>query len=160
ENRGDIRVTNARRRACFAQKTKPRRFVTEISLTDNFQCHRAVQIDVQRLVSDPHRTATQFDWFAVFTRHQLVVLKSLHRLFRCRRLDRVPGSKRPARLNPAAKTLAKHADRTEFHCSGELIATAWALASALRFHAPNRPSDAECPGPSASGPWSLSKKNP
>jgi hypothetical protein len=59
ENRGNIRVTNARRRAGFAQKAKPRRFITEISLTDDFQCHGAVQIDVDRFVSDPHRTATQ-----------------------------------------------------------------------------------------------------
>ena len=33
EDRGNIRVTNACRRAGFAQKTKPRRFITEISLS-------------------------------------------------------------------------------------------------------------------------------
>src|ERR1700692_4372012 len=32
ENRGNIRVTNARRHAGFAQKTKARRFITEKSL--------------------------------------------------------------------------------------------------------------------------------
>ena len=81
EDRGNVRVTNARRRAGFAQKTKPRRFITEISLADDFQCHRAAQIDVERLVSDAHRTATQLDRFPVFARHQLVVLKSLRWLF-------------------------------------------------------------------------------
>ena len=29
-----------------------------------------VQIDIERLVSDPHRTATQLDRFPVFARHQ------------------------------------------------------------------------------------------
>jgi hypothetical protein len=45
----------------FAQETKPRRFITQISLVDDFQRHEAVQIDVERLASDPHRTATQLD---------------------------------------------------------------------------------------------------
>jgi hypothetical protein len=31
------------------QETKPRRFITEISLTNDFQCHEAAQIDVERL---------------------------------------------------------------------------------------------------------------
>src|ERR1700674_1160949 len=102
-----------RRRAGFAQKTKPRRLITEISLADDFQCHRAVQIDVERLVSDAHRTPTQLDWFPVFARHELIVLKSLHRLFRCR-LDGTLGSRRLPRLNPISKSLAKHADATNF----------------------------------------------
>ena len=72
-------MANARRRSGFAQKTKPRRFITEISVADDFQCHGTVQIDVERLVSDPHRTATQLERFPVFARHQLVMLKS----FRC-----------------------------------------------------------------------------
>ena len=66
EDRGNIRVTDAGRRTGFAQKTKPRRFITEISFADDFQCHRASQIDVERFVSDPHRTATQLDRFPVF----------------------------------------------------------------------------------------------
>ena len=70
-------MTNARRRAGFAQKTKPRRFITEISLADDFQCHGAVQIDVERFVSDAHRTATQLDRFPVFALHQFVMLKAL-----------------------------------------------------------------------------------
>src|SRR5271165_6609503 len=111
-----------RRCAGLAQKTNPRRFVTEIFFADDFQCHRAVQIDVKRLVGDPHRTATKLDRFPVFARHQLIVLKSLHRLFRSCRLDRIFGSRRLARLNPASKALAKHADRTEFHRSRKLVA--------------------------------------
>src|ERR1700686_4820199 len=38
ENRGNVWVTNARRRGGFAKKAKPRRFITEISLADDFQC--------------------------------------------------------------------------------------------------------------------------
>src|ERR1700736_5437117 len=106
-----------RSRTGFTQKTKPRRFVTEISLADDFQCHGAVQIDVERFVSDPHRTATQLDRFAVFARHQLVVLKSWRWLVQCFRLKRILRSRRPAGLNPASKTFAKHANWTEFHCS-------------------------------------------
>src|SRR6516162_8468087 len=77
EDRSNIRVTNARRRAGFAQKTKPRRFITEIPLADDLQRHGAVQIHVERLVSDAHRPATQLDWFPVFGHHQSVMLKSL-----------------------------------------------------------------------------------
>ena len=134
-------MSNAGRRAGLAQKTKPRRFITEISLADDFQCHRAVQIDVERLVSDAHCTATQLDRFPVFARHQFIMLKSLHRLFGCR-LDRFLGSRRLAGLNPASESLAKHADRTEFHCSRKLIAATRAGALGLRVHGPNRPSAA------------------
>src|SRR5271166_4302271 len=77
-------MTDTRRRTGFAEKTKPCRFITEISFTDDFQSHRAVQIDVERLVSDPHRAATQLERFPVFTGHQLVVLKSFRWLVRCR----------------------------------------------------------------------------
>ena len=102
-------MTNARRRAGFAQKTKPRRFITEISLADDFQCHGAVQIDVERFVSDPHRTATQLDRFPVFALHQFIMLKSLRCLFRCR-LDRIleaedsPDSTPPARALRSMQT--------------------------------------------------------
>src|SRR6266446_8516562 len=125
-----------RSRTGFTQKAKPRRFITEISLADDFQCHGAVQIDVERLVSDPHRTATQLERFPIFARHQLVVLKSLHPLFWCR-LERVL-SRRLAGLNPASKTLAKHADRTKFHRSRKFITAT--RAGAFRAHGPNRSS--------------------
>src|SRR5215475_10116716 len=111
-----------RRCAGFAQETKPCRFITEISLADDFKCHGAVQIDVQRLVSDPHRPATQLDRFAVFARHQLVVLKSSRWLLQCCRLDRILRNRRLAGLNRVSETLAKHANRTEFHCSRKLVA--------------------------------------
>ena len=66
-------------RSCpgFTHKPKPRRFITHVPLTDDFQGHRTTQIDVERLVSYPHRTATQLDRFLVFTRHQFVVVKPL-----------------------------------------------------------------------------------
>jgi hypothetical protein len=126
-------------RAGFAQKTGARRFITQISLADNLQCHGTMKIDVKRLVSDAHRTPTQLDRSPVFAHHQLVVLKALDRLFRSQ-LDRVLGSRRLVGLNPAGQSLAKHADRTEFHRSRKLVAAARADSSVLRFHAPNRPS--------------------
>src|SRR5271165_6242858 len=136
-------MPNAGRRTRLAQKTKPSGLVTKISLADDFQRHRAVQIDVERLVSNPHCTATQLDRFPVFTRDQLIVLKSLRCLFRRCQLDRILGSRRLAGLNPglnpATKTLAKHAYRTEFHRSRNLVSAARAGALGLGAHCPNRP---------------------
>src|SRR5271166_5830974 len=103
------------RPAGFAQKTKPRRFITEISFADDFQCHWAVQVDVERLVSDRHCTATQLHRFPVFAGDQLIVLKSLRCLFRYE-LDRIL-SRRLTGLNPVSESLAEHAYRTEFHRS-------------------------------------------
>src|SRR5262249_60498281 len=54
------------------------------------------------------------------------------------RLERVP-SRRFAGLNPTGETLAKHADRAEFHRAREFIAAARARTFGLRAH-PNRPS--------------------
>jgi hypothetical protein len=71
ENRGDVRVTNACRCAGFTHKAKPRRFITKISLADNFQCHGTTQIDVERFVSDAHCSSTQLERFAIFARHKL-----------------------------------------------------------------------------------------
>src|ERR1700693_5042297 len=127
-----------RRRAGFAQKTKPRRFITEVFFADHFQCHGAVQIDVERLVCDPHRTATQLDGFPIFAPHQLVVLKSGRHVLRGWRAivrRRLVGFI----LN---ESLAKHADRTEFHCSRKLVTATPAGALELRAHGANRPSDA------------------
>src|SRR6516165_1366251 len=130
-------MPNAGRRPRLAQKTKPRRFIAEISFADNFQRHRASEIDVERFVSDPHRTATQLDRFPVFARYQLVVLKSFWWLVRFP-LDRLL-ERRLARLNAASKTFAKHADRAEFHRPREFIAAARAGALGLCTHSPNGP---------------------
>src|SRR5215470_1761516 len=107
------------RRPGLAQKTKPRRFISEISLADDFQRHRAVQIDIEGLVSDPHGTTTQLDWFPIFADHQFVILKALQCPY-WRRLDRFL-ERRLAGLNPTSKTLAEHAYRAEFHRSREFI---------------------------------------
>ena len=131
-------MTDARRRAGLAQKTKPRRLITEISFADDFQCHRAVQINVERLVSDAHRTATQLDRFSIFARHQLIMLKSLSCLFP-RRLDRFL-DRRLTGFNTVGEGFAKHTDRTEFHRSRKLISATRAGASFLRFHKPSCPS--------------------
>ena len=61
EDRGYVRVTDAGCCTCFTQKSKPGRLITEVSLTDDFQSHGAAQIDIERFVSDPHRTAPQLD---------------------------------------------------------------------------------------------------
>src|ERR1700751_1416568 len=93
-----------------------------------------MEIDIERLVCDAHRTATQLDRFAVFTGHQLVVLKSFRWLVRCRP-DRFL-ERRRARLNPASKTFAKHADWAEFHCPREFIPAPRAGALWLCAHDP------------------------
>ena len=54
-------MTDARSGARFPQETKPGRLVTKIFFADDFESYRASQIDVERFVSDTHRTATQFD---------------------------------------------------------------------------------------------------
>src|SRR6516164_7567410 len=133
-------MPNTGRRPRLAQKAKLRRFFADISLVDDFQRHRAVQIDVERFISDPHRTATQLDRFTVFARYQLVVLKSFRWLVRCRH-DRLP-ERRLAGLKPTSKTLAEHADRTELHCSRKVIAATRAGALELRFHGSDRSSEA------------------
>jgi hypothetical protein len=92
-----------------------------MSLAVDLKRHGAVQIDVERLVSDPHRTATQLDWFTVFARHQFIVPKSMQQLFQWR-FDRYPRKQRLAGLNPASKSLAKHADqKTRYRNSGRCV---------------------------------------
>src|SRR6516162_2774362 len=130
------------RRPRFPQETKLGRLVIEISLADDFKRHGALQIDVECLVSDPHRTATQLDRFPVLTRHQFVVLKSLRWLFRCCRLGHILGNRSPPGLNATGKTPAEHADWTELHCSRKLSAATRAGALGLRAHGHRRPSDA------------------
>jgi hypothetical protein len=63
----------------------------------------------------------------------------LRSLLRCR-LNRFLESRRLAGLNPASKTLAERADRTEFHRPRKLVTTTRAGVSVLRVHEPNRPS--------------------
>src|ERR1700758_5504622 len=75
EHRGNIWVADTRRCAGFSHKAKPSRFITEVALADDFQCHGTTQIDVERFVSDPHGASTQLDRFPVFTPGQLVVIK-------------------------------------------------------------------------------------
>src|SRR5580704_9454574 len=126
--------------ACFTQKTKSSCFITHVLLADDLQCYGTAQIDVERLVSDAHRTATQLDRCPVCALDQLIVLKSLQRLFQCR-LHSILET-RPARRNPLSKSLAKHADRTEFHCSRKLVTTTRAGTLGLRHNSSNRPSAA------------------
>src|SRR6516225_2371608 len=112
--------------ACFAQETKPRRFVSQIPLADDLKGYRTAQIYVERLVRDPHRAATQFHRLSVFACHQLIVVKPLRWLVRYRLQCTL--SRRLARLNPTGKALAEHADGTEFHGSRKLVTAARAGA--------------------------------
>ena len=139
-------MTHARRRAGFAQKTKPRRFITEISFADDFQCHGAVQIDVERLVSDPHRTATQLDRFPVFALHQLIMLKSLRCLFRCR-LDVYPRRQKTRRTQPRQREPCEACrpdripllQKTHYHKSGRCVwASVFMGLTALRMRSEPR----------------------
>jgi hypothetical protein len=52
----------------------------------------------------------------------------------CCRVDSILENRRLAGLNHASKTLAEHADRTEFHRSRKLVAAGWAGALGLRAH--------------------------
>jgi hypothetical protein len=45
--------------ACLAQETKPSRFITQMPFVNDLQGHWAVQIDIERLIGDAHRPATQ-----------------------------------------------------------------------------------------------------
>jgi hypothetical protein len=92
--------------------------------------------------SDAHCPTTQLDRFPIFTRHQLVVLKSLRWLVRCCRLASILGNRRLAGLNPTSESLVKHADRTEFHCSRKLVTATRAGALGLHPHGPTRRSAA------------------
>src|SRR6266403_453431 len=129
-------MTNAGCRTRLAQKTKPRRFLTEIPFANDFKCHGAAQIDVDGLVSDAHSTPTQLDRCPIIALRQLIILKAVRQQLRFW-FDRFL-KRRLAGLDPASKTLAKHAYRTEFHCSRKLVAAARAGALGLRFHGPNR----------------------
>jgi hypothetical protein len=112
-------VAHAGRRTRFAQETKPRRFVTEMLFTDDFQCHGASKIDVERFVGYAHRAATQLDRSPVFADYYLIVVKSSCHVWRFR-LDHAL-RRRLVGFDSASESLAKHAHRTEFHCSGKLI---------------------------------------
>src|SRR5580658_8545168 len=98
-----------------------------------------MQIDVDRFVSDPHRAATQLNRCPVFALDQFIMLKALPRLFRCR-LDGTHGSRKLAGFNPTSESLAKHANRTEFHCFRNLVTATRAGALGLRAHGPTPPS--------------------
>ena len=77
EDRGDIWMAETCRHTGFAQKTSSSRLVTKKSLVDDFQCDRALQVNVDRFVSDPHRSATQLDEFTVFGLQNFIMFEAL-----------------------------------------------------------------------------------
>ena len=105
-----------------------------------FECHRAMQIDVERFVGDSHGTATQLDRFPVFAFDEFIMLKAL--AYASVELDRILGSRRRTGLDPTSNSLVKHANRTEFHRSRKLVTATRAGAFGLRAHGANRPSAA------------------
>src|SRR6516162_688530 len=134
-------MTNTGRGPRLAQKAKPRRFITKISLADDLQCHGTVKIDVECFVSDSHRTATQLDRLAVLVRHEFVMFKSLGPEIwggfnRTLRRGTLVG------FNPTSESLAKHACRAPLPGCRELHAAVRAAAFILHVHSPSRPSDA------------------
>src|SRR5262245_61120416 len=130
-------------RPSLAQNPQASRFITEILFTNDLQRHRALEIDVEPFVSNPHRPATQLERLAVFVRQQFVMFIALCLMLRCR-LDRM-FRRRLAGLHSSSYSPAKHANRTEFHRSGKLITAARAGALGLGAHGPNRPSAATRP---------------
>src|SRR4029077_20505309 len=65
-----------------------------------------------------HRAATQLDRSPVFADYYLIVVKSSCHVWRFR-LDHAL-RRRLVGFDSASESLAKHAHRTEFHCSGKL----------------------------------------
>src|ERR1700730_13244756 len=126
-------MPQSRRRAGFAQKAKSSGLIIKIFFADDFQGYGAVQINVERLVSYAHCTATQLDRFPVFARHQLIMLEALVRLFRCR-LDRFFRTRGPPGVYRASETHPEHAYWAEFHDSGKFIAATRAGALTFRVH--------------------------
>jgi hypothetical protein len=90
-----------------------RRLVTKIFFADDFESHRATQIDVKRLVGDTHRTTTQFHRLAVFVCHQLVMFQALRRVLRTR-IGRILRKRLLTGLNSAGESPSQHADGTKF----------------------------------------------
>ena len=113
-------MTEAGRRARLSQETKPSRFVTKIFLADDFQCHGAAQIDVERFVCDAHRAATQLDGHPVLALLQFIMLKSECRVFR-RRRDCIL-RRRLAGLSSHIESLTENAHRTVLSGRGKLRA--------------------------------------
>ena len=129
EDRGNVRMADAGRRARFTQETKSSRLVTQVAFADDLQRHRTLQIDVERLVSNPHRAATQFDRISILVGHQFVVLEPIGcaRGF-CLSAVRI---RRLIGFATSIESPAKQAHRTEFHGAGKLVPATRTDASAL-----------------------------
>jgi hypothetical protein len=69
-------MPNAGRRTRLAQKPTASRFVADISLVDHLQGYGTSEIDIERLVSNPHTTTTQLDRFASLVQDHFIVLES------------------------------------------------------------------------------------
>ena len=108
-------MPDARRRSRLPQKTKPCHLIAKISFADDFQCHGAVQIDVDRLVSDPHRTATQLNRFPVFVLQKFIIIKPVYFQLGRGLAGGVFGRKLKW-FNFFIQSSAEHADWTELRC--------------------------------------------
>ena len=82
EDGGNIGMTHTRRRARLPQKSCPRGLLTKIFFVNNFESHRATQVDVNRFVGDAHRTSAQLKWPAILTERYFVMLEALHSVAR------------------------------------------------------------------------------
>ena len=106
-----------------------------------------MQIDIERLVSDPHRTATQLDRSTVFGLEEFVMLKAQRHRFSRRRERRL--ARRRVRCRPRSERSAKHAKRAVFQPGGKLPATARTDASTFAIHGCSHPSAATSAAQSA-----------
>src|SRR6516225_396135 len=141
ENRGNVRMAEASRRARLAHKPKSSRFVAEIFFTNNLQSHRTLQFDIKRFVGDAHSATTQLDWLPVFRRQQLVMLKARFRAARGS-LKPVLRRRRAGVGLLTAKHIAKKADWTEAQSARYRLSAARAGTLGLRAHGPNPASQA------------------
>ena len=76
EDRGNIRVPDAGGGASLAQETKLGRFITQIAFANDLQGYRTTKVNIERLVGDAHRAATQLDRSASPVEGHFIVFES------------------------------------------------------------------------------------
>ena len=92
-----------------------------------------MQVDIERLIGDAHRAATQLDWFPVLRRQQLVMLKARRPAVR-RSLKRLLRRRLAGVGLLAGQHIADKADGTEVQSARKRLAAARADGLTLGAH--------------------------
>src|SRR5882724_664400 len=66
-------------RSCagFRKKTRATTFICQVSRMNHFQGDFATQICVERFVCDAHGAAAEFDWLAIATINELILVEAV-----------------------------------------------------------------------------------